>query len=164
MGYTHYWVYSPDKAGTNNARKNFKKVSALVAEAYTTIKRKPDSHSGQHGNAYADKDCIICGGFGEEKPIINESEIWFNGEAASDTDHETFHLMWWSSTGCDNSFCKTARKPYDLLVCFTLMALDCCFADAEVFRYSSDGDEHDWHHARRFFKEVACIDPGSFNI
>jgi hypothetical protein len=52
------------------------------------------------------------------------------------------------------SFCKTARKPYDILVCFTLLV----FADTfpqEAFSFSSDGEfsNQEWQRAIEFYTD-----------
>jgi len=55
----------------------------------------------------------VKGGSGSGRPIIDNSDIIFNGDAAKDEDHETFQLM---KAGNGFQFCKTARKPYDRYV------------------------------------------------
>ena len=58
--------------------------------------------------------------------------------------HETLYI---SIDEFDWSFCKTARKPYDLLVCA------CLIATHEILGYdvSSDGDLEDWKPAINFY-------------
>jgi hypothetical protein len=91
----------------------------------------------------------ICGGLGEGKPIFNESEVWFNGDRAQNLDHETFNIHWRCS---ETSFCKTARKPYDLLVCFALLT----FAEilSEAFTFSSDGTvaDDEWQKGVEYYE------------
>lgn len=45
-------------------------------------------------------------------------------------------------------FCKTARKPYDLLVCATLILVE-CYAPG-MLKIHSDGDPEDWGPALEF--------------
>lgn len=54
-------------------------------------------------------------GQGINSPIITETEIWLNGDLDEDLDYETFSIM---TTGNNSKygFCKTARKPYDVVV------------------------------------------------
>lgn len=100
------------------------------------------------------KGIKICGGLGEGKPIFNETEIWFNGDASEHLDHETFSIHWFRPTtsGKYNDFCKTARKPYDLLVCFALLTFAEIFPEA--FEFSSDGDMEDteWQQGVEYYE------------
>jgi hypothetical protein len=132
MGYTHYWEYSPEKIEcTETLRRKFKAASGQIKRFAKFIERQ---------------DLFkIRGGSGEGKPVFNESEIWFNGDASADLDHETFSIRWHekSRTNPCDWFCKTAHKPYDLLVCFALLTLVEKFGRS-VFSFSSDGDSEDW--------------------
>jgi hypothetical protein len=58
------------------------------------IKKDKFIYAGQAGGCYDDVPCIIRGGLGEGKPMINESQIWFNGNAKTGMDHETFGIQW----------------------------------------------------------------------
>lgn len=53
--------------------------------------------------------------------------------------------------------CKTARKPYDLLVCGALMALKYHFPNVEI---SSDGTAADWFIACAFYAD--CFEDRTF--
>lgn len=86
--------------------------------------------------------------------MINESEIWFNGDAKKELDYETFGIKWYPKEGKVRDFCKTARKPYDILVCFSLLALKAAFHDYKVFNFSSDGDDSDWETAKNLFMDI----------
>jgi hypothetical protein len=67
---------------------------------------------------------------------ISEDAVIFNG--VDDNSHETFLFMR-ESTGF--SFCKTQRKPYDILVCACLKLAEEIFKnDIDV---SSDGENND---------------------
>jgi len=135
MGYTHYWEYSPEKIErTETLRRKFKAASGQIKRFAKFIERQ---------------DLFkIRGGSGEGKPVFNESEIWFNGDASADLDHETFSILWHekSRTNPCDWFCKTAHKPYDLLVCFALLTLVEKLGRS-VFSFSSDGDSEDWKEA-----------------
>jgi hypothetical protein len=139
MGYTHYWNYNPDAIeDTEKLRKMFSKASKQIKkfEAWIT--------------AYKSEVYNICGGLGEGKPIFNESEVWFNGDSAQSLDHETFRIYWGKRS---DSFCKTARKPYDLLVCFALLTFAEIFPK-EVFSFSSDGTvaDDEWQVGCEFYE------------
>jgi hypothetical protein len=141
MGYTHYWTYNPNEMlDTEKLRRCFRVAVETINQAHKLIKKK--------------KQCIIRGGLGEGSPMINESQVWFNGDAKTGTDHETFDIKWFPSGGSAKDFCKTARKPYDLLVCVSLLAFKRAFDNPDVFSFSSDGDNSDWEEARNLFMDI----------
>jgi hypothetical protein len=51
------------------------------------------------------------------------------------------------------NFCKTARKPYDLLVCCALISLANNYPE-KVFSFSSDGHFQDWQPAIDFYTRI----------
>jgi len=160
MGYTHYWTFNANEIETTNElRKKFLEASRLVRRGYLAIKNNPSLHEGIAGGYYDNELCKIRGGMGEGNPVFNESEIWFNGDEKSGLDHETFCIRWYENR---RDFCKTARKPYDILVCYALLCFDHVFDDKSVFSYSSDGDNVDWKAAYRFSKEVGGFEPKMF--
>jgi hypothetical protein len=99
-------------------------------------------------------------------PRVNGSVIQFNG--VGEDGHETFIVSrkmpeakpWMLSHDLGESFdfCKTARKPYDLAVCLTLLA--CVRHAPNSVRISSDGDweEPEWVEARTSFKELFGVE------
>ena len=159
MGYTNYWTYQPNKIeNSEELRKRFLQAVCWIDQAHKMIKKDKFIHKGQAGGYYDDKPCIIRGGLGEGKPMINESEVWFNGDAKTEMDHETFDIKWYPDGGFDKGFCKTARKPYDLLVCVSLLAMNEAFKGTEAFNFSSDGDNSEWATAKDVFTRIV----GSF--
>jgi hypothetical protein len=157
MGYTHYWTYNPSAIeNTEEFRKKFKKASEIVKKAHNLIKKNPSIHQGQAGGFYDDVPCKIKGGLGEGTPMINESQIWFNGDSKTEMDHETFSITW-NKGGQD--FCKTNRKPYDLLVCVTLLAMNEQLKGTGAFTFSSDGNNAEWETAKDLYTRIV----GSFD-
>jgi hypothetical protein len=76
----------------------------------------------------------IAGKSGEGSPKIDSRQIGLNG--MGDASHETFFLPKVEHS----EFCKTNRKPYDI-VCIAI-----CLAAKKItsdFTFSSDGDEED---------------------
>lgn len=149
MGYTHYWTFDPNKVqNTEDLRKRFKRASRYV-------KKFVDFMNTEKSEVYK-----ICGGLGEGKPIINDTEIWFNGDASQQLDHETFHLHWNRPNyfGKWNDFCKTARKPYDVVVCFSLLIFSEIFPEA--FEFSSDGtiEDVEWQRAVQLYEAFTGFD------
>jgi hypothetical protein len=147
MGYTHYWDYHPELIkDEKELKEKFRNAVRQIKQCYFYLKK----------NQYA-QPCIIRGGLGKGLPKFLQNQIWFNGDGSTDLDHETFYLTWnnMDSEGRDNwGFCKTARKPYDLLVCMSLLALENAFQDPKVFSYSSDGDDSEWQGAKDLYKEI----------
>ena len=87
--------------------------------------------------------------FDEAKPPeISSKRIWFNGRG--DDGHETMVL---TRDGEGFAFCKTAQKPYDVLV-VALLLLAHRFA-RHAWEISSDGDPEDWLEAQSLVLE-AC--------
>lgn len=145
MGYTHYWTYNPNEIkDTEELRIRFRFAVELINQAYQFTKKQ--------------KICIIRGGLGVGKPMINESQVWFNGDEKTGMDHETFSIKWYPDGGIAKDFCKTARKPYDIMVCFSLLALNHAIDNPDAFSFSSDGDNSDWEEAKNLFTRIT----GSF--
>ena len=125
MGFTHYW-YLNEKA--NN-------VSAFV-KTTAEMSRIIQSHQS-----------IIAGQDGGGKPDLRPDTVIFNGQGDEDS-YETFLFEPYgnrpspSEEGKDFAFCKTACKPYDIVVVACLaVAAENLGAGIEV---SSDGNRSDW--------------------
>lgn len=135
MGYTHYWTqtrdFTPEQMGDI--------VSAVRKIIKTAQKREVSCGYGE--------DTVvptICGFDGTGAPTLNKEEISFNGQGP-DFNHETFYIpakreppypggeLGWAC-------CKTARKPYDVVVtaCLTFLQAD------YGFEVSSDGGMEEW--------------------
>ena len=125
MGYTHYWDTKSHK------EENRLKAVALILELLKN------------------SDIVIVNGSGEvgTKPTINHDIISFNG--VDDDSHETFYIPF---SKREWNFCKTARKPYDLIVCVSLLILD----HFHILTFSSDGeiDGDDWKEAQKLFTKM----------
>jgi len=131
MGYTHY---CNKKSSHTDDNKNFKIV---LAEAKKLYKHLPK-----------DEKIELFGGCGTGDPTFSEQEIRFNGDETKGLDHETFLV---TPNVTDFEFCKTARKPYDLMACAVLISMK---KHMNGFTYSSDGDKEDWEPAKKFYRNV----------
>lgn len=124
MGYTHYWTqtrdFTPEQMGD------------IAASVRRIIHYAP---------------CDICGPHGDEgsRPDLTKECIALNGR--DENSHETFYFTakreldgYQTPDQLGWSFCKTARKPYDVVVtaCLTFLQAD------YGFEVSSDGDIEDW--------------------
>lgn len=122
MGYTHYWTLARPITA--------EEVGALAEDIRKII---------------AASDVPIAVG------QLDSAAIHYNG--VLDDGHETFYIKA-EKSGITNepgmvgfAFCKTAAKPYDVVVVASLLALkDRLKADVKV---SSDGDVADWQDGHR---------------
>lgn len=102
MGYTHYWGFrqAPTKAEWKKAIDLCKKI---IKACNVPVQFEYDV---------------------KKTPELSEDLIRFNG--VEDDGHETFYVQ---PIVSDFNFCKTARKPYDLVVCACLIAMKKTFGD-----------------------------------
>jgi len=141
MGYTHYWN---KKATHPSDKENFKLVLADAKKLFKHLPKFTDSAGGYHD----DSPVELFGGLGTGEPEFTEELIRFNGDETKGLDHETFHV---GPEFVDFEFCKTARKPYDLMACAVLISMK---KHMVGFTYSSDGDKEDWAPAKKFYRNV----------
>ena len=114
-GYTNYWEQSEDFTSSE--------WSKIVRLAKATIKK-------------AEKQGIVIrDGWGKGRPVINNKEIYLNGDAENNLDHETFYIT--KKLKDDWSFTKTARKPYDAVVATILVGIQ--KIAPKKFKPSADG-------------------------
>lgn len=145
MGYSNYYYTKPilDK-------DKFKILSEELSVASGFI-------VGEHSSANeGDEMVTLCDGVGEGSPIFNDDVICFNGDASKGHDHETFVIDRESKddAGRDGlvfQFCKTARKPYDIMVQLSMLRLKHHFPETKI---SSDGDSADWKNGRKLYKKI----------
>jgi hypothetical protein len=111
MGHTHYW-------------RNHGGIDAA-----------------EWAKAIADCDKIVAASKDEFELDVETDgpNVWFNGNAEKDHDHETFAVPRNPENLQAFDFCKTAQKPYDAPVVACLARL----AEAGLV-VGSDGDEADW--------------------
>jgi hypothetical protein len=131
MGYTHYWKFNP----TEKTEKQFKNV---LKDCQLILANK--------GNI------VICGGDGEGEPEITKDVIWLNGDRKNENNYETFYFSPFEQTEFD--FCKTAKKPYDLIVGAILLSLAHRLTG---FSFSSDGDfekENEWKPIFKYYEKI----------
>jgi hypothetical protein len=146
MGYTHYWYYNPSKSkvGTEEA---FSKAVTEVRKYKTMLESR---------------GLVVRGPMGEGDLELDSDVIAYNGDGSQGLDHESFCVERTHQAPREGfAFCKTARKPYDTLVCLTLIALFEAFGDPAVFSYCSDGDdeEQEWQEAYEIYREANSKEP-----
>lgn len=143
MGYSHYWQFTG-----KIAPKELKDGEARFANAVKLIKvlRKEVEKRGVE----------LAGGLGEGEPTINDSLVWLNGKGKD--AHETFRI---SIEDGEWDFCKTDRKPYDVMVCLCLLAFKDAFG--EDFSYTSDGitrEEYENRENNEYWKKIGFVPEG----
>jgi hypothetical protein len=124
------------------------------------------------GGNYQKDGIVICGWNDKEHEyepktsIVKGDRVAFNGK--DDLAHESFfvertmpdsEVKMIGGTGKVGGkvfqFTKTARKPYDMMVCLALISMKRWFKDdVEV---SSDGDKDDWQPALELYRKVTSI-------
>ena len=131
MGYTHYW---------KRLKFTPKNWEAFQAKTQEVIKNLPARV--KLALEYDEAD----------KPVeISDLRIRFNG--IGNEGHETF---WLENTPEEFSFCKTARKPYDLAVCSVLILASLLCESGDI---SSDGigdtyTDSEWIDAWKFLSNL----------
>ena len=111
MGYT---TYQKQENWDEQDREGWKKALPIVKKI---LKKHKDIIQYECDNS--------------KRPVANQEEIRFNG--IGDDGHETFLVR---NMGTKFSFCKTARKPYDIVVSEVCLVLK---AFCPHFDLSSDG-------------------------
>lgn len=135
---------------------------AKIAEDIKKAMANLPAHSTTAGGYCSEYPIVIKGGMGEGEPEINENRVWFNGDRSQDLDHETFVIKLFTTDTFQSfaeieekgtfGFCKTAGKPYDFLVCVSLIVFKHHLgAD---FKVSSDGGLSDWQPAIDFYEKL----------
>ena len=140
MGYTHYW--KPVKVDQQTWNKF---VTVCIV-----LKNNLSEFSKSAGGYYKDVPIVICGGDGIGEPVFQiggENEVCFNGTKENDLYHETFCV---AKDNDEWNFCKTARKPYDLLVGLCLVAAH----EILGYKVSSDGTGKDWRSIFDFYEKM----------
>lgn len=156
MGYTHYWKFKKNDADAEFGKK-FKTAVKLVKTCFARLPKEVEQEFCKWNDDYTEiigteKRLVplkLKGWDGNGEPEITDTIVSFNG----DPSHESCVIR---NVGTDFNFCKTARKPYDVAVCITLICFHKVFG--EDFTFSSDGDieggEEGWKLAKEITDEV----------
>ena len=143
MGYTHYWEFKGHIAPKDlkDGENKFAKAAELIRKAY---------------NKVTEMGIKIAGGMGDGQPRMSDHAIVFNGKG--DESYETFAIR---DNDGEWNFCKTARRPYDLLVCVSLLAFKEVFGDD--FSYTSDGitrEDYENRESNEYWKKIGFVPEG----
>jgi hypothetical protein len=134
VGYTHY--FQQFKSATEDQWER-------IANDVTDLIHELPDHSESAGGSYANETLVL-----EEQVVITRNSIEFNGKL----DHEPFLLIRDELDNPSFSSCKTARKPYDLVVCGALIVAH--HHAPGVWSIFSDGVPDDWRPAAGWVQRV----------
>jgi hypothetical protein len=144
MGYTHYWI------GKRSTDENWNKFREACEKLYQNLPEKTDTAGG----FYKDSKLNIGSGSGKGKPVFDGVMVDFNGRG-NELSNEGFRIV---KHAGDWDFCKTARKPYDLLVVAVLIAawqiLDYRFDSDGFTDYKGEKHINDLIPGMNFYNEV----------
>jgi hypothetical protein len=125
MGYTHYWNFA--KAPKGKASETEAAYQAALIECQRIVKAYYRENGGLSGYTAHAKT----GQYGG-----------LNVNGKGDDAHETFAMREHFSENDGFGFCKTARKPYDVVVTACLAVL--AYRLPGLVTVSSDGRPKDW--------------------
>ena len=149
MGYTHSWTRNESLMFPEDVRDFYAEFTRLAVQVIQTAEQqgiKLADPSGEHLGAWrVDGDSVRLNGYGEDS---HESFVW---EKVCPEPQD------WVKDGGYFDFCKTNRKPYDVVVTALLLAVRESYGDA--VRISSDGGFFDWKDGVRLFEEATGLVP-----
>jgi len=139
MGYTHYWYHLPQHTPAHDKQWN-----SMLRLANDLFNNHPLAGADGTGGAEATPERIVFNGVGDDN---SHETFWFR------RDPEQALAEWRKERTEDDryfSFCKTARKPYDICVVAML-------ARAErlgLIRFESDGSPAELKDGRKLEQQL----------
>lgn len=137
MGYTHYWGFKLQKGQAKQTEVAYQKA---IKECHKIVVAYYKEYGGLSGYT-AHSTPGQYGGL--------------NVNGKGEDGHETFSMREHFRQNLEPgnwNFCKTARKPYDLVVTACLIVLKHRLGDA--FSVSSDGYKHEWIEGLQYARKV----------
>lgn len=131
MGYTNYNEFKKGES----SKEEFK---AVLVDCSKIIANKGDIG--------------IFGEYGTGNPEFTETGICFNGDVSHGLAHEAFYFA--PEESYVYSFCKTEKKPYDLIVGSVLISLA---NRMKGFKFSSDGQMAEWQPIFNFYESNVAM-------
>lgn len=146
MGYTHYWRVSKAPKGEASQTETTYQLAIRQCQriilAYNAACKAIDE---KHPNRLS--------GYSAHTKVAQYGGLEFNG--VQDLSHETFSFREHFSENDGFNFCKTAQKPYDVVVTACLVTLKYYLGD--LIDVSSDGDAKDWTQGVKLASKVLGI-------
>jgi hypothetical protein len=147
MGYTHYWNRDESLLSPEDYREFYSQFTRLAVKVIQTAEEQGielADPSGEHLGAWrVDGESVRLNGYGEDS---YESFVW--EKVCPETQD-------WSREIGYFDFCKTAQKPYDVVVTALLLAAREAYGSA--VRISSDGSPSEWEYGVRLFGEATGL-------
>jgi len=140
MGYTHYLTIPKTKPVKGTAERNEKRYQLAIKDCQRIIRRFSKLNGGLSG-------------FTAHTKVGKYGGIEVNG--SRENGHETFILREHFRDNEDFSFCKTAQKPYDVVVVACLTVLQHRLKGA--VKVASDGDTKEWEQGVAMAKRVTGL-------
>lgn len=142
MGYTHYWSFnSRPKGSAQDVEQAYQlalRQCQRILRAYNAEVKELDS-----------KHPARLSGYSVHTKVYTYGGLQFNG--TKELSHEDFCLREHFSQN-ENNFCKTNRKPYDIVVVACLFTLKHYLGP--TFSWSSDGQWHDLEPGRQLAARI----------
>ena len=138
------------KVTIKRMKKHLAAFEKIAVDAQTLYENLP-AHTATAGGYHLDDPLEIKGAGGKGEPIITPEYIGFNGDEELNLDHDNFMLAPFELSGW-GSFCKTARKPYDVLAVACILVAKKHLGTE--FKFSSDGDMDDWKDGIELYETV----------
>lgn len=147
MGYTHSWNRDESLMLPEDALEFYSEFTRYAVQIIQTAQKQGielADPTGEHLGAWrVDGDSVRLNGYGENS---HESFVW---EKVCPEPQE------WVKEGGFYDFCKTNRKPYDVVVTALLLAVQEAYGGA--VRISSDGSPHEWEDGLRLFQQATGL-------
>lgn len=139
MGYTNYWSWKIPIADERKFAAWSQDTQHLIDYLIAPGRELPRYIYQFDPPDRVNRPYRICGPNGNGKPVITGILVTFNGDVSSEDDYEPFSISLQElETANPFSFCKTAMKPYDLLVMSSLVRFAHYFPATRLW---SDGEE-----------------------
>jgi hypothetical protein len=138
MGYTHYWEFRIPK------RTESRKTENLYQKAVLECSKIVKTYYAVNGGL---------SGFTAHTPLGAYGGLKVNGKG--EDGHEDFTLREYFKQNLEGdtfNFCKTAQKPYDVVVVACLIVLKARLG--KHFEVSSDGYSDDWEEGLKLAQRV----------
>lgn len=148
MGYTHYYSFKEVKPIKGKHQDIEKRYQLAVRQCQRIVKaynKEIKATDVKHPDRLA--------GYSAHTKVNDYLGLDFNG--TGDLGHENFYLCDHWSANDNFNFCKTAQKPYDIVVVACLITLHHYIGD--LMEIGSDGDASDWVDGLELAKKVLKI-------
>lgn len=158
IGYTHYWYRNKDFT-----QKQWEKICIETLDIVVKHCDRNRITLAWEYDVPAELQPTLFGGekWGPKVPQVDNEVIRFNGW--KENGHETFLVerevpsQGFAENGDHFSFCKTARKPYDMAVCLVLLSMKRHSPDS--IRIGSDGEwDDEWKGVREVYKKLFDVE------